>query len=229
MDKGSDDLLSGSKGGHLSSQLKKAKWYFKKWLKQRVVVGSQLKKLEEDLASVEKSALSFGWSLGEKRLEVLLKIGKEIRLKEQKLRQTLRIKWLKEGDRNSRVWKRTFVRKRCGRLCECDGNKAPCSDGLNLNFIKANWEAIKGDFMAFICEFYEDGSMVKDLNCTFIALIPKKVKPNSIKDYRPISLVGSMYKIFAKVFANRLKKVMNSVIDPNKMAFVKDRQIIGNL
>ncbi|KAK2662856.1 hypothetical protein Ddye_001430 [Dipteronia dyeriana] len=80
--------------------------------------------------------------------------------------------------------------------------------------------------MNFLMEFYRDGSVVKDLNCTFLALIPKVGKPESIKDYRPINLVGAMYKLLAKVLANRLKKVMNSIISPSHMVFVKDRQIV---
>ena len=45
----------------------------------------------------------------------------------------------------------------------------------------------------------------------------------------PISLVGSMYKILAKILANRLKRVMNSVIGEAQMAFVQGRQITDSL
>ncbi|KAK2665874.1 hypothetical protein Ddye_004448 [Dipteronia dyeriana] len=82
--------------------------------------------------------------------------------------------------------------------------------------------------MNFIHEFHKDGSVVKDLNCTFIALIPKVSKHQQIKDFRPISLVGSMYKVLAKVLAKRLKKVMDSVISPTQMAFVKGCQIVDS-
>jgi hypothetical protein len=110
-------------------------------------------------------------------------------------------------------------------LNECDGNKAPGLDGLNLNFINVNWEFIKNDFMNFLMEFHRDGSVVKHLNRSFIALISKIRLPISIKDFRPISLVESLYKVLAKVLANRLKRVINSVIGSTQMAFVKDRQI----
>ncbi|KAK3218869.1 hypothetical protein Dsin_012839 [Dipteronia sinensis] len=53
-------------------------------------------------------------------------------------------------------------------LKDCDGNKAPRPD-----FFKSNWEEIKVDFMDFINEFYKETSIVKDVNRTFIALIPK--------------------------------------------------------
>ncbi|KAK4848515.1 hypothetical protein QYF36_013977 [Acer negundo] len=70
-----------------------------------------------------------------------------------------------------------------------------------------------------------DASIVRDLNRAFIALIPKVDNPNSLKDYRPISLVNAMYKILAKVLANRLKKSMDSIIGESQMAFINNRQI----
>ncbi|KAK4845386.1 hypothetical protein QYF36_004396 [Acer negundo] len=107
-------------------------------------------------------------------------------------------------------------------ICNCDDNKAPGPDDLNLNFVKANWAMIKEDLMRFIHSFLTKSSIVKDLNKTFITLIPKCGKPVSMKDFRPISLVGSMYKVLAKVLANRLKQVMDLVIvaslyDPGSM------------
>ncbi|KAK3197898.1 hypothetical protein Dsin_021313 [Dipteronia sinensis] len=84
------------------------------------------------------------------------------------------------------------------------------------------------DFMRFIKEFHGDSSNIKDLNRTFIALIPKTGKPNSMKDFRPISLVGLMYKMLAKVLANRMKKVMESIIEDTQMAFVKTQQIMDS-
>ncbi|KAK3229199.1 hypothetical protein Dsin_001080 [Dipteronia sinensis] len=90
----------------------------------------------------------------------------------------------------------------------CDGNKAPRPNEFNIKFIKDNWDVIEGDFMKLMEEFYREGSIVKKLNKTVIALIPKYVKPKSMKDYRLISLVGSLYKILAKLLANRMSKVI---------------------
>ncbi|KAK2665491.1 hypothetical protein Ddye_004065 [Dipteronia dyeriana] len=91
-----------------------------------------------------------------------------------------------------------------------DGNKAPGPDGFNLNFIKAHWAVIQDDFMRFINEFDRDGSIVKDLNRAFIILIPKMGNPENIKDFRPIYLIGSLYKVLAKVLADRIRKLGDS-------------------
>ena len=56
-------------------------------------------------------------------------------------------------------------------------------------------------------QFHETGKFVRSLNATFLVLIPKKGGAEDLKDFRPISLVGGLYKWLAKVLANRLKGV----------------------
>ena len=66
--------------------------------------------------------------------------------------------------------------------------------------------------MCFFKEFYENGKFVKSLSATFMVPIPKKVGAEALGDFRPINLVGSLYKWLAKVLANRLKKVVGKVV-----------------
>ncbi|GJX42295.1 RNA-directed DNA polymerase, eukaryota, reverse transcriptase zinc-binding domain protein [Tanacetum coccineum] len=49
---------------------------------------------------------------------------------------------------------------------------------------------------------------------------------NSIKDFRPISLIGSLYKIIAKILANRLVGVLDNIVSEVQSAFIADRQIL---
>ncbi|KAK3218614.1 hypothetical protein Dsin_012584 [Dipteronia sinensis] len=79
--------------------------------------------------------------------------------------------------------------------------------------------------MRFMLDYHKDSTIVKEMNITFIALILKCGKPETMKDFKPISLVGCIYKLLAKVLANCVKKVMNLVIGESQMAFVNDRQI----
>lgn len=60
-----------------------------------------------------------------------------------------------------------------------------------------------------------------------MALIPKKVRAKELKDFRPISLIGSIYKIISKILTKRLKKVMCKLADTQQMAFIKGRQIMN--
>ena len=66
----------------------------------------------------------------------------------------------------------------------------------------------------------------KSLNASFIALIPKKQNASNIRDFRPISLIGSVYKLLAKVLANWLKVVLDSLISESQNAFVGERKIL---
>ena len=85
---------------------------------------------------------------------------------------------------------------------------------------------MKPDLMAVFHHFFAKGQFEKSLNATFITLIPKKHAANEIRDFRPISLVGGVYKIIAKVLANRLRLVMGDLISASQNAFVRDRQIL---
>ena len=74
---------------------------------------------------------------------------------------------------------------------------------------------------------HEKRRFVRSLNSTFLVLIPKKVGMEDIRDIRLISLVEGLYKLLAKVLANRLKKVVGKVVSSTQNAFVKGRQILG--
>jgi hypothetical protein len=110
-----------------------------------------------------------------------------------------------------------------------DRDKAPGPDGFSLAFFQDCWEVVKWDFMAVFADFHAYGKFVKSINSTFISLIPKFHGAKEIKDYRPISLVGGVYKIIAKVLANRMRSVMDKIISKPQNAFVKGRQILDSV
>lgn len=81
--------------------------------------------------------------------------------------------------------------------------------------------------IAVFNEFHSVGSFVNSINSTFLVLIPKVMGAKDINAFRPISLVGSIYKLISKVLARRLSKVLGEVIGENQNAFVEGRQILG--
>lgn len=106
------------------------------------------------------------------------------------------------------------------------GDKAPGLDGLSIAFVQKCWVVIKDDLLKIFGEFFVQAKLEKSLNATFIALIPKKWEVVDVRDFRPISLLGSVYKIISKVLALRLVKVVGNLISPAQFAFIGGRQIV---
>ena len=84
--------------------------------------------------------------------------------------------------------------------------KAPGSNGFSTCFFQENWVVIREEVSNNVIQILNNGSMNKELNFTYIALIPKKANPTSVTEFRPISLCNVLYKFVYKTLTNRLKK-----------------------
>lgn len=111
-------------------------------------------------------------------------------------------------------------------VSSCNPSKALGPDGFNFQFIKSAWHIINEDVYANVEDFWKTGKLPKGSNVAFIALITKIESPREFKDFRPISMVGCIYKIIVKVLVNRLKRVMNDLIGPFQSSFLEGRQIL---
>lgn len=110
-------------------------------------------------------------------------------------------------------------------ISDLASNKSPGPDGFNGDFLKKFWPLIKQDFYA-LCQKFHDGEIcVRSINRSFITLVPKKDHPTSISDYRPISLLNSSIKLITKILADRLQKIIQSLIHENQYRFIKTRTI----
>ena len=111
----------------------------------------------------------------------------------------------------------------------CGSEKSPSPDGINFKFIKRFWNLVKPDVLRFMEEFYVNGIFPRGCNASFIVLIPKVVNLQSLEEYRPILLIGCMYKIVAKLLANRLKKIMPFIIDERQTTFIEGRHLLHSV
>ncbi|XP_011620603.1 uncharacterized protein LOC105420077 [Amborella trichopoda] len=81
---------------------------------------------------------------------------------------------------------------------DLEKDKAPGPDGFPVAPFLTFWETFRPNFLKFFDEFFHRGILYKAMNVTFIALVPKKEGAEELKDFRPISLINSTYKILAK-------------------------------
>lgn len=71
--------------------------------------------------------------------------------------------------------------------------------------------------------------MLKEINSSFISLIPKTAKPLTATEFRPIVLCNTSYKIISKLIANRMKPLLNQIISPYQSAFIPGRKMSDNI
>ena len=116
-----------------------------------------------------------------------------------------------------------------GVVHDFNGDKVPGPNGFTMAFFQSCWSMVKIDIMNVFHSFHAHAVFEKSLNATFLALIPKKADTMDVKDFRPISLVRGLYKIIAKVLANRMRRVVHGLISKSQNALVKGRQILDSV
>jgi len=112
---------------------------------------------------------------------------------------------------------------------QSEGSKSPGSDAFNFTFIKNSWGTLKQDVVDVVLHFQDSGCIPKGCNASFIALVPKVRDPSKLDQYRPISLVGAIYKIITKVLSSRIKRVLPTIIDVSQSDFLKGRGMLDSV
>ena len=96
-------------------------------------------------------------------------------------------------------------------------------NGFTIEFYKACWEIVKIE----VCEVVEDSrhssSILKSLNSTFLAFIPKDEETNTPLKFRPIVLWNVLYKIISKVIANWMKPILPGIVSEEQSGYVEGR------
>ena len=80
-------------------------------------------------------------------------------------------------------------------IWELNPMKAPGPDGLPGLFFKKYWSIVGSQVVIAIQSFFREGWMLKELNHTFITLIPEKQGASNFNHFRPISLCNFYYKV----------------------------------
>nr|GEV01449.1 RNA-directed DNA polymerase, eukaryota [Tanacetum cinerariifolium] len=105
-------------------------------------------------------------------------------------------------------------------------NKSPGPNGFTFEFFRKFWNIIGSDLCVVVEWFFDHSSFTKGCNSSFVALIPKTYDPKFVSNYRPISLIGSLYKVATKILATRLSMVISDLISDVQIAFLPNGQIL---
>ncbi|GKC17181.1 aspartic peptidase [Tanacetum coccineum] len=108
-------------------------------------------------------------------------------------------------------------------------DRAPGLDGFTSAFFQKGWDIVRPDVCKAIRDFFTNGRLLKEINHTFISLIPKVHTPFRVNDYRMISCCNVIYKCISKILTNRIIGGIKEVVSENQSAFVPSRRISDNI
>ncbi|GKA47142.1 reverse transcriptase domain-containing protein [Tanacetum coccineum] len=216
-------------------------------------VCENVKKLRHELDEAQKAldADPSNIELREEEVAYLQAFNDAIIVEERFLMQKAKVEWLKLGDANTTYFFKV-VKSQASRNCIdtvttsngdcingdqeirdaifCMGdNKALGPNGYSTAFFKEAWGIISGEVIKAVKEFFINGVLLKELNHTIIALIPKVTTPMRVNDYRPISCYNVLYKCISRIISNRMKDSLSSLVSLNQSAFVPGRRISDNI
>ncbi|GJU54666.1 RNA-directed DNA polymerase, eukaryota [Tanacetum coccineum] len=108
----------------------------------------------------------------------------------------------------------------------CGANKSPVLDGFPFEFFRKFWSLIGPDMCVAVKWFFSHNTFTRGCNSSFISLVSKVPDPKFVSDYRPISLIGSLYKVVTKILALCLSLVIFELISDVQTTFLPNRQIL---
>ena len=105
-------------------------------------------------------------------------------------------------------------------------DKSPGCDGIQVEVLQAFWPKIGKWLFNAILESIQNKILFRSTRRGILTLITKKDKdPMYVKNWRPIILMNTDHKVFAKVLANRLLKVIHYIIGKKQTGYIKGKFI----
>ena len=109
-------------------------------------------------------------------------------------------------------------------------NKSPGLSGLSVDIYIVFWQRLKQPFYEMVQEVYKQGIFYEGAQNGIITLLPKPERDLLfLKNWRPIILLETVYKVISKVITNRIKGTLSTLINEDQTGFVKGRQISENI
>ncbi|KAL3675310.1 hypothetical protein R1sor_025258 [Riccia sorocarpa] len=102
-------------------------------------------------------------------------------------------------------------------------NKCPGPDGVPVEFFLIFWEVIAPLLFNATTEGIQQGLLNPFYNRGTITLLPKEGEPTLLGNKRPITLLNSVYKIWAKALQLRLSPILQRLITWEQNSFLPGR------
>jgi hypothetical protein len=99
--------------------------------------------------------------------------------------------------------------------------KAPRGNGIPTEFFQEFAEDIAPTLFKAFTAMFKLGETSATINKGLITLIPKSEDHARLGNWRPITLLGSLYKILVKTLARRLQGFLSNIVRPNQIGFVE--------
>ncbi|XP_049361885.1 uncharacterized protein LOC125826574 [Solanum verrucosum] len=96
-------------------------------------------------------------------------------------------------------------------------------------YYKSAWPIVGEDLTNAVLEFFQNNKILRQINSTSIALIPKIDKPEFASQFRPISYCNAIYKCISKLICSRLKSAISLIVAENQSTFVQGRSMMHNV
>ncbi|KAL6551245.1 hypothetical protein OROMI_021733 [Orobanche minor] len=214
----------------LSEKLVRLKYTLKEWNTHHF--GNIFNKIDQAQYAVEVAEKDFDLDPSTSNRSYLNKMNANLTLtlsmEEDFWKQKANMKWMLEGERNSKFF-HNLVKKKRSCVFDMEGDSVAGPDGFGIKFFQICWDIISSDVFDAVVDFFSGSPMPRAFTTTTISLIPKNNNPQSWKDFRPISLCNSTYKIISKILSKRLASILPSFINSAQSGFIKGRNITDNI
>ena len=124
-----------------------------------------------------------------------------------------------------KVYEPVLMQEMAMMLKGFDKSKSSGMDRCPVEFFLEFWDLMGPDLLDVVEESKRKEFVSGELNATIFTLVPKKYKPSSFKDFRPIYLCNLIYKVILKVNSSRLKLVLSNFLSKEQFGFLKNQQI----
>ncbi|KAL0434224.1 UNVERIFIED_CONTAM: hypothetical protein Slati_2756700, partial [Sesamum latifolium] len=114
-------------------------------------------------------------------------------------------------------------------LFDIEEDKLLGPDGYTAGFYKAAWPIIGDEVTRAVMDFFLTGHLLKQVNATLLVLIPKVQASATVADFKPISCCNVLCKAIMKIIFQRLRPILDHMINPSQNAFILGRSIGDNI